>query len=381
MTGTGSRAATGSTTAVRPRQPHEPAPDLLDYRVVHRGMTTDVRRLAAVAAELVARPDRKRAAAFRRYLAGVAAEIESHHRVEDDDVWPVLQAVAGDLTALVALTDDHDRLDPLLGRALALAAADRPAPELAAVLTELADLLEAHIADEERDVFPIITERVRVEDYRALQERFRANLGPRGIAFVAPWVAGHATAAERRALVGEAGAPLRIVLALCGARFRARQRLVFDGDGRDVRDRRRVRFMRGFGRAHAALLRRSGGRLGNRWFGGSEVVLLTVTGRRSGRPHTVPLMSLRDGRDVLVPASRGGVDAEPHWWLNLQADPRAVVERRGERFAVVAERVGDDERAGVWARFVAAYAGFEDYQAGVRRRIALVRLRRVDPRP
>jgi iron-sulfur cluster repair protein YtfE (RIC family) len=227
MTSTGPRAATGSGTAVRPRRPHEPKPDLLDYRVVHRGMTTDVRRLAAVAAELVAHPDRARTAAFRHYLAGVAAEIESHHHVEDHDVWPVLQAVAGDLTALVALTDDHDRLDPLLGRARQLAAADRATPELAAVLTELADLLESHIADEERDVFPIITERVRVEDYRALQERFRGNLGLHKIAFVAPWVAGHATSAERRALVAEAGAPLRVVLALCGPRFRARQRRVF----------------------------------------------------------------------------------------------------------------------------------------------------------
>ena len=109
---------------------------------------------------------------------------------------------------------------------------------------------------------------------------------------------------------------------------------------------------------------------------GADVVLLTVRGRSSGRLHTVPLMGLRDGRDLLVAASQGGVDREPQWWLNLLADPHAEVEVRRERFTVTAERVSDEERPELWARFVAAYAGFEDYQARVSRQIAVVRLRR-----
>ena len=88
------------------------------------------------------------------------------------------------------------------------------------------------------------------------------------------------------------------------------------------------------------------------------------------------LLALPDGDDLLVAASHGGVDREPPWWLNLQADPHAQVTLRGERSAVVAEQVGDQEHAAVWARFVAAWPGFADYQAGVRRRIAVVRLRR-----
>ncbi len=143
------------------------------------------------------------------------------------------------------------------------------------------------------------------------------------------------------------------------------------------KDRRLVRTMRTFGRAHRWVVRRSGGRLGSRWFGGSDLVLLTVRGRSSGRLHTVPLMSLPEGDDLLVVASQGGVDREPQWWLNLLADPHAEVERRGERFTVVAEQAGDDERQALWDRFVAAYDGFNDYQAKVQRQIAVVRLRRV----
>jgi deazaflavin-dependent oxidoreductase (nitroreductase family) len=143
------------------------------------------------------------------------------------------------------------------------------------------------------------------------------------------------------------------------------------------RDRRLVRTMRWFGRVHRFVLRASGGRVGARWFGGSDLVLVTVTGRTTGRRHTVPLMSLREGDDLLVVASQGGVDREPQWWRNLQVDPRATVERRRERFDVVAAQVGDDERQALWDRFVATYDGFEGYQARVRRQIAVVRLRRV----
>ncbi|GAA4904584.1 hemerythrin HHE cation binding domain-containing protein [Actinomycetospora succinea] len=214
-------------TPATPRRPGDPTPDLLDYRVVHRAMTRDLTRLAEVAGELVRTPDRRRLRLLRHYLQGVTAEIVNHHRVEDDDVWPLLEEVAGDLTALCALTEDHERLDPLLDRAGELAAAGEAGPELAAVLGEVADLLVRHVADEERDVFPIIIERVTVEDYARLQERFRGTLGLGVLTFVVPWVVSHATPDERRVLVAEAPAPLRGILALTERRFAARAGRLF----------------------------------------------------------------------------------------------------------------------------------------------------------
>jgi F420H(2)-dependent quinone reductase len=120
------------------------------------------------------------------------------------------------------------------------------------------------------------------------------------------------------------------------------------------------------------------GRWGHRWIAGTTAIALTATGRRSGQPRTVMLLALPDGDDLLVAASHGGVDREPPWWLNLQADPHAQVTLRGERVDVVAEPVGDHEHPALWARFVAAWPGFTDYQAKVHRRIALVRLRRAE---
>jgi deazaflavin-dependent oxidoreductase (nitroreductase family) len=339
-------------------------------------MTIDMQRLAAAAADLVDRPDPSRMAALRYYLRVVSAEIESHHHVEDEDVWPFLEALAGDRTALVPLTEDHERFDPLLFRANALATREVADPELVGVLREVADLLTRHVAAEERDIFPIITERVRVADYRRLQKRFQGNLKPNLLPFLVPWVVRHASPEDRAALLAEAGLPLRVLNRLFEARFRAREELLFDG--LSARDRKLVRRMQRINRLHVALIRRTGGRFGHKWFGESETVVLTVQGRRTGRPHTVTLMALREGRDFYVAASQGGVDREPHWWLNLRANPHGEVEFRGERFAVTAAEVEGAERSAVWARFATALGGdrFDGYQAAVRRRIALIRLRR-----
>ena len=254
---TGARTTSTRATATRtatPRGPDDPEPDLCDYRVVHRAMTTDLARLASVADDLAGSPDLRRLRLLRRYLRGVSAEIVNHHRVEDDDVWPLLEAVAADRTALVALTEDHERLDPLLARAGELAAADTATPELAGTLHELADLLARHVRDEERDVFPIITERVRVEDYARLQERFRGTLGLRVLTFVVPWVVGHATPDERAALLADAPSPLRVLLAVTERRFRARAALLF-GTGLSPADQRMVRLMKAITRAQVAIVR------------------------------------------------------------------------------------------------------------------------------
>src|SRR4051794_41500554 len=107
-----SRPGPATASAVTPRGPGDPEPDLLDYLVVHRAMTVDSDRLAVAAAELVRGPDPARMTALRRYLGRFAHEIESHHHVEDAFVWPVLEAGAGGRAALGRLTDDHERAPP-----------------------------------------------------------------------------------------------------------------------------------------------------------------------------------------------------------------------------------------------------------------------------
>jgi deazaflavin-dependent oxidoreductase (nitroreductase family) len=131
-------------------------------------------------------------------------------------------------------------------------------------------------------------------------------------------------------------------------------------------------------RVHVALNRRSSGRVGNRFRGG-DVLLLTHRGRRTGRLFTTPLLHVRDGADLVVAASNGGIDREPQWWLNLQADPHAEVEVRGRRFAVVAGRAEGAERDRLWRLLPRLrFGGYDAYQAKVSREIAVVRLRPVE---
>ncbi|GIH90601.1 nitroreductase/quinone reductase family protein [Planobispora siamensis] len=139
------------------------------------------------------------------------------------------------------------------------------------------------------------------------------------------------------------------------------------------KDRLLTRVSRNVARIHTTLFRFSDGRFGRRFRGG-DVLLLTVRGRRSGRAFTTPLLHVRDGRDYIVAASNGGIDCEPQWWLNLLADPHGEVEAGEGRVRVTASEAQGEERGLLWARLVESFSGYEDYQAAVRRRIAVVRL-------
>ena len=127
------------------------------------------------------------------------------------------------------------------------------------------------------------------------------------------------------------------------------------------------------GRVHTRVLRRTGGRIGARWLGG-DVVLVTSRGRTSGREYTTPVLYVMDGADLVVAASNGGIDREPQWWLNLQADPHGTIEVGGRRSEVVASAVADADRARLWGALMARCDAYDGYQARVSRRIALVRL-------
>jgi deazaflavin-dependent oxidoreductase (nitroreductase family) len=126
-------------------------------------------------------------------------------------------------------------------------------------------------------------------------------------------------------------------------------------------------------KVHVAMVRRSGGRL-VRTFRGGDLLLLSHTGRTSGRTFTTPALFVRDGEDYVVAASNGGIDREPQWWLNLQADARGAIEVGGRRTDVVASQVAEADRQRLWDALMARCPTYDDYQAAVSRRISLVRL-------
>ena len=128
---------------------------------------------------------------------------------------------------------------------------------------------------------------------------------------------------------------------------------------------------------HTTAYRLTGGRIGRRLVG-NDMLLLTTRGRKTGRPHTVPLLFLRDDADLIVIASWGGRPYHPQWYTNLETDPQGGVQVAGKRWQVTAEPMEEEERRTWWPTIVKAYRGYADYQARTDRPIPVVRLRPAD---
>jgi deazaflavin-dependent oxidoreductase (nitroreductase family) len=130
-------------------------------------------------------------------------------------------------------------------------------------------------------------------------------------------------------------------------------------------------FNKVLGTTHAAMFRLTRGRVGGK-IGAHEVVLLTTTGRRSGKPRTVPLTALPDGERLVLIASNGGRDQHPAWYLNITADPSVTVQRGDEARPMRARQATSEERAELWPQVVAWWRRYDGYQRKTSRAIPLV---------
>lgn len=92
------------------------------------------------------------------------------------------------------------------------------------------------------------------------------------------------------------------------------------------------------------------------------VLVLTTTGRKSGKARSVPLGYLEYGDGFAIIASNAGSDRVPAWWLNLQSDPNATVLADRKRYDVVARQADPAEDAALWATFARLNPGFDEYR-------------------
>ena len=121
--------------------------------------------------------------------------------------------------------------------------------------------------------------------------------------------------------------------------------------------------------------RRTGGRVGGRARGGSPVLLLTVAGRRSGLPHTVPVAYVERDGDYYLAATAGGQPREPQWIRNLRAASTATIEVGRERSTVSVQVLSGAASDAAWRDvIVATHPSFGPYEAKSGRRIAVARL-------
>lgn len=102
--------------------------------------------------------------------------------------------------------------------------------------------------------------------------------------------------------------------------------------------------LRLFSTIHVFLYRLFGGAIGAR-MNGLPVLLLTTTGRKTGKPRTKPLVYLRDGADYIIAP---GILARPDWYLNLQLQPNATIRVGQAKYVISAEEAADETYSKLW---------------------------------
>jgi deazaflavin-dependent oxidoreductase (nitroreductase family) len=100
-------------------------------------------------------------------------------------------------------------------------------------------------------------------------------------------------------------------------------------------------------------------------------LMLTAVGRKSGVARDTPLLCVPHGGNILIAGSNFGIDKEPMWVKNIEANPEVTVRFRHRTSAMVARRLEGDERSAAWSRLVETWPNFAKYEQRTDRRIKL----------
>ncbi len=122
---------------------------------------------------------------------------------------------------------------------------------------------------------------------------------------------------------------------------------------------------------HTTVLKLSRGRIGAR-YNSAPIVLIESVGRKSGKRRSHPLICREDGDNLLIVASKGGIDHHPAWYLNLKAHPETTAYWRGEKRQVRARDASDAERERLWPMMVEIHRPYASYQRRTERQIPIV---------
>ncbi|HVF75585.1 MAG TPA: nitroreductase family deazaflavin-dependent oxidoreductase [Acidimicrobiales bacterium] len=129
---------------------------------------------------------------------------------------------------------------------------------------------------------------------------------------------------------------------------------------------------RGVTTAHAAVFRLTDGRVGGKLFG-MPTLLITTTGRKSGKARTTMLTTpMHDDDTVVLVASYGGDSRHPTWFLNLRDNPDVEVVLEGRTRRMKARVASAEEKATLWPQVIAGYKGYDAYQRRTDRDIPVV---------
>ena len=111
---------------------------------------------------------------------------------------------------------------------------------------------------------------------------------------------------------------------------------------------------------------------------GMACVVVTSRGAKSGKLRKNPVMRVEHEGKYAAIGSVGGAPQNPAWVYNLRAEPRVELQDGPDKWDMVAREVTGEEKAEWWARGVAAYPPYDDYQAATSRVIPVFVLEKAD---
>jgi deazaflavin-dependent oxidoreductase (nitroreductase family) len=101
-------------------------------------------------------------------------------------------------------------------------------------------------------------------------------------------------------------------------------------------------------------------------------LLLTTTGRKSGKPRSLPLIYGRTGDSYVIIASKGGMPTHPVWYLNLEANPECELMVGAKAVSARARVATGKERERIWDDMAKIYPPYLDYQKATEREIPVI---------
>ena len=122
------------------------------------------------------------------------------------------------------------------------------------------------------------------------------------------------------------------------------------------------------------LYQRTGGKIGGH-MQGLRVLLLTTTGRKTGKKRTTPLGYFEHDGSYVIIASNAGFDTHPAWFHNLRSNPQVALQIQDKQLAAIAEPAAPELRKQLWAKLVELAPGYQAYEKRTTREIPLIILR------
>lgn len=102
-----------------------------------------------------------------------------------------------------------------------------------------------------------------------------------------------------------------------------------------------------------------------------DVCFVTMTGAKSGRRITMPLMWVPYREGVLLVASQGGMPKHPVWYYNIAKNPDITVRHRGNEKALRARIASAEEKPSLWPICDSYYPPYADYRKRTNREIPI----------